>query len=93
MRTFKLNNVTPSGTEADTIELKEIPSSGKYGDEFDITYQRLEFLNKYYLGKVCLLDGRITFYDDQGKEVTEMSLKGLKLLYDWIEQNKEMDEH
>jgi hypothetical protein len=92
MRKIKLNNVTPNGSEADIINLKEIPSSGKYGSEFKIYYQRLYFMEKYFFGKVCLIDGMITFYDEKGNEISEMSHKGIKLLYDWIEKNMEIHE-
>lgn len=58
MRKILLNNVTANGSKAEIFKLKEIQCSGKYGNEFNITYQRLACLNKYFFGKVCMIDGR-----------------------------------
>lgn len=90
MRTFKLSNVNPNGTEADIIRLIEIYNADHSGTDFEIYYRELDFLDEYYIGKFSLIDGVIWFKEGKnGRDTAQMSYKGLKLLYDWIEANLE----
>lgn len=92
MKRVKINNVTPNGSKIDIFSLKEIEGSGKDRKEYDIVFQHLEFLNKYYFGKVIMNDGTLVFYNDKGEEITEMRLSALKLLCEWIDKHREYED-
>lgn len=80
-----LKNIAPNGIDCDIVTLTEVPMIDGSGIEHQVEYQDFDFLEKNLIGQVSLIDGQLDITDGKGY----ISVKGMKLLCNWIEENLE----